>query len=102
MSDPYRTSPQVVERIVEVPVDRIVEKIVYKERIVMEIPKCQYARCSSCERNLKDIGERFGYARKNQESMINAGAHTNAASFAREAELLMQTYTTLTLRKCEH
>ena len=88
MTDPYRTSPEVVER--------IVEKVVHK------IPKCQYARCPSCEYNMQDIHRLFGQARKNQETMINAGAHTNAASFAREAELLMQTYTTLSLRKCEH
>lgn len=102
MSDPYRTSPEVIERIVEVPVDRVVEKIVYKDRVVEKIPKCEFARCPSCEETLKKIGERHKFARQNQGAMLNAGHVNNAASFAREAELLIKTYTELSLRKCQH
>lgn len=102
MSDPYRTSPEVIERIIEVPVDRIVEKIVYKDRIVEKIPNCKFARCPACQADVEKIEERIRKDRKDQTEYYNLSAYENAKSHARSAEKYVEILQQLILRKCEH
>ena len=88
MSQPYRESPEVIERIVE--------------KIVMQIPKCSYARCPSCQSDLDKITALIAHERKCQCEYHNVLSDEGSKSHARSAEKYVELYIQLLLRKCEH